>query len=62
MTTQSSKLEYQLENRKRNLAVIQEAIRRDSNSGQKLVAVRDFLVRRVQQLENELNQTRLVAN
>ena len=62
MTTQSSKLEYQLENRKRNLAVIQEAIRRDSNSGQKLVAVRDFLVRRVQQLENELNQIRLVAN
>ena len=62
MSTQSSRLEDQLENRRKNLAVIQETIQRDASSGHKLFAVRDFLARRVQELEHELNETKTVAN
>ncbi|MDG7001799.1 MAG: hypothetical protein JRN15_22105 [Nitrososphaerota archaeon] len=58
--SQQSKLEYELESRKRNLAVIQETIQRDANSGQKLESLREFLSQRVQRLEQELSQIRQV--
>ena len=48
------KIAGQLENRKRNLAVIEETIRLDDTSGQKLIPVREFLTERIQLLENEL--------
>ncbi|MCL4519371.1 MAG: hypothetical protein M1587_09255 [Thaumarchaeota archaeon] len=60
MMSLQSKLEYELENRKRNLAAIQETIQRDANSGQKLESVRDFLSQRVQRLEQELSQIKQV--
>jgi hypothetical protein len=50
----SKKLASQLENRKQNLAVIQEAIKADSRNGQKLVPVEEFLAQRIELLENEL--------
>ncbi|MDG6995412.1 MAG: hypothetical protein JRN52_05775 [Nitrososphaerota archaeon] len=62
MMSQQSKLEHELESRKRNLAVIQETIQHDSNSGEKLLGLRDFLSQRVQQLERELNQTKRIGN
>ena len=50
------KIAYQLENRKRNLAVIQETIEADKNSGYKLVPVKDFLSQRIESLELELRK------
>jgi hypothetical protein len=44
----------QLENRKHNLAVVEEAIESDSRTAEKLVPVREFLSQRIQILENEL--------
>lgn len=45
-------LSSQLEERKRNLKVIDECIRADSSL--KLLEVRDFLVRRIYSIEKEL--------
>ncbi|MDA4110994.1 MAG: hypothetical protein OK439_00535 [Thaumarchaeota archaeon] len=44
----------ELENRKRNLTVIQETIAADKVSGYKLVPVKDFLSRRIESLEQDL--------
>ena len=50
------KIASQLENRKRNLAVIEETIEADKNSGYKLVPVKDFLSQRIESLELELRK------
>jgi hypothetical protein len=52
----TDKISLQLENRKRNLAVIQEAIDIDKNSGYKLIPVKDFLSQRIDSLEHELKR------
>jgi hypothetical protein len=44
----------QLENRKHNLSVIQEAIQADARSAEKLESVRNFLSQRIEVLEKEL--------
>ncbi len=44
----------ELENRKHNLQVIQEAIQADGRSGQKLLSVKEYLSSRIQTLEQEL--------
>jgi hypothetical protein len=49
------KLESQLEDRKRNLRVVQEAIDSDGRNGQQLVPVREFLNQRIATLESELD-------
>jgi hypothetical protein len=62
MRTNSRRLETELEDRKRNLAVVQEAITTDSVSGRKLIPVRDFLTHRIEQLEGEIkNRGQTVA-
>ena len=53
MTTKK-KIASQIENRKHNLAVVQEAIQADARSAEKLVPVRDFLSHRIELLEQEL--------
>ena len=53
-TKSKTKIAGQLENRKRNLAVIEETIRLDDISGQKLIPVREFLTERIEVLEKEL--------
>lgn len=52
--TNKKSIASELENRKHNLAVIQEAMEADANSGEKLVSVRDYLSSRIQLLEQEL--------
>ena len=47
-------LNSQLEERKRNLRVIDECIESDPNPSQKLIEVRDFLARRIHMIEQEL--------
>lgn len=54
MKDSKTKLHSELENRKHNLAVIQETIEADARSGQKLLSVRDFLYKRIETLEQEL--------
>ncbi|MDA4129775.1 MAG: hypothetical protein OK457_03285 [Thaumarchaeota archaeon] len=54
--TEKTKTSSQLQNRKRNLAVIQETIDADKNSGYKLVPVKDFLSHRIESLELELKR------
>ncbi|MDG6997517.1 MAG: hypothetical protein JRN15_00190 [Nitrososphaerota archaeon] len=44
----------QLENRKHNLSVIQDAINADARSAEKLESVRNFLSQRIEVLEKEL--------
>ncbi|MGA2874236.1 MAG: hypothetical protein ABSE82_01745 [Nitrososphaerales archaeon] len=53
MTTKN-KIVSQLENRKHNLAVVQEAIQADARSAETLAPVRDFLSQRIAVLEQEL--------
>jgi len=57
-TRKSDNLTTQLENRKRNLAVIEETIQSDPNSGEKLVPVKDFLAHRIESIELELGVTK----
>jgi hypothetical protein len=52
----SKKIESQLENRKRNLEVVEETIRSDPTSEEKLDSVKDFLSRRIESLEVELKR------
>ena len=52
----TDKLSSQLENRRRNLAAIQETIEADKNSGYKLVPVKDFLSQRIESMELELKR------
>ncbi|HVB11748.1 MAG TPA: hypothetical protein VNE86_01345 [Nitrososphaerales archaeon] len=54
MTTKKKGVISQIENRKHNLAVVQEAIEADSRSAEKLYPVRDFLSQRIELLEREL--------
>jgi len=54
----SDKLASQLENRKRNLAVIEEAIQSDPHSGERLLPVKDFLSQRIESIELELKITK----
>ena len=54
--TATDKIFSQLENRKKNLAVIQEAIDGDKNSGYLLIPVKDFLVHRIDSLQLELKR------
>jgi len=49
-------LEKELANRERNLAVIEETIRRDPTSGTKLFEVRDFLVKRIADLRFQIGR------
>jgi hypothetical protein len=51
-------LTSQLENRKRNLAVVEEAIQSDPHSGEILVPVKDFLSQRIESIELELRVTK----
>jgi len=51
-----ARIATQLENRKRNLAVIQETIDADKSSGYKLVPVKEFLSQRIESLELELRK------
>lgn len=53
----SEKLASQLENRKRNLAVIEETIHADPSSQQKLDSVKVFLSRRIETMELELTKS-----
>ena len=48
----SDKLTSQLENRKRNLAVVEEAIQSDPHSVKTLVPVKDFLSQRIETIES----------
>ncbi|MHB1867949.1 MAG: hypothetical protein ACYCPP_03290 [Nitrososphaerales archaeon] len=54
MPTRKKNVASQIENRKHNLAVVQEAIAADSRSAEKLVPVREFLSHRIELLEQEL--------
>jgi len=53
----SEKLSSQLENRKRNLAVIEETMQADPTSQEKLDSVKVFLSRRIEMLELELTKS-----
>ncbi|MDG6905097.1 MAG: hypothetical protein JRN20_04850 [Nitrososphaerota archaeon] len=48
------KIISQLENRKHNLAVLQEVTKNDASSAEILAPVRDFLSSRIRTLEHEL--------
>jgi hypothetical protein len=50
----SKKLNVELQNRKRNLEVVEEAIRTDPASQEKLDPVKLFLSQRIESLELEL--------
>jgi hypothetical protein len=52
----SRKIASQLESRKRNLAVIEETIKSDPRSEQKLDPVKEFLSQRIESLELELKR------
>jgi len=54
----SDKLTSQLEDRKRNLAVVEEAIQSDPHSVKTLVPVKDFLSQRIETIELELRVTK----
>ncbi len=56
MEKTSDKISMQLENRKRNLAVIQEAIETDKSYGYKLIPVKDFLAQRIDSMQLELKR------
>lgn len=52
----SEKLASQLENRKRNLSVVEETIRSDPSSEEKLDPVKAFLNQRIESMELELKK------
>jgi len=52
----SKKLESQLENRKKNLEVIEETIRSDPASEETLGSVKSFLSERIDSMEHELKK------
>jgi len=52
----SDKLASQLENRRQNLAVVEETIRSDPNSEQLLDPVKSFLSHRIETMELELRK------
>jgi len=52
----AKKLSSELENRKRNLAVVEETIKSDPSSEQKLEPVKTFLSERIESIELELNK------
>jgi len=52
----SDKLASQLDNRRKNLAVVEETIRSDPNSGELLDPVKTFLSRRIETMELELRK------
>ncbi len=52
----SAKVASQLENRKKNLAVIEETIRSDPSSEEKLESVKMFLTQRIESMELELTR------
>jgi septal ring factor EnvC (AmiA/AmiB activator) len=54
LETQSTQLESQLEERRRNLRIIEECIEADPQRNEKLVAVRGFLIDRIKRIEEEL--------
>jgi hypothetical protein len=56
MENTTDKLYSQLEHRRKNLAVIEQTIEADKNSGYKLVPVKDFLSQRIESLELELKK------
>jgi len=53
----SNKLESQLQNRKKNLEVVEETIRSDPASENKLGSVKVFLSQRIESMEHELNKS-----
>jgi len=55
-STKSKKLVSQLEDRKRNLAVVEETIRTDPSSEVKLDPVKLFLSQRIESMELELKK------
>lgn len=52
----SKKLEAQLENRKRNLEVVEETIRADPASEETLGSVKYFLSQRIESMETEIKK------
>jgi hypothetical protein len=52
----SRKLASQLENRKKNLAVVEETMRADPSSEEKLDPVKMFLSQRIESMELELKR------
>ncbi len=52
----SAKVASQLVNRKKNLAVIEETIRSDPSSEEKLESVKMFLTQRIESMELELTR------
>jgi hypothetical protein len=57
METRLMQLNSQIEERKRNLKVIDECIEADPNPSRKLIEVREFLQSRINRLEAEVAQT-----
>ncbi len=51
----------ELARRRHNLSVIEEVISKDENPDSKLIEVRDFLIRRIKQIESDLGQEPLAA-
>ena len=47
-------MQLQLAERRRNLQIIEECIQADPEPNEKLMAVRDFLVHRIRDIEKEL--------
>ena len=56
MEKTTDKLYSQLENRRKNLAAIEETIEADKNSGYRLVPVKDFLSQRIESMELALKR------
>jgi septal ring factor EnvC (AmiA/AmiB activator) len=52
----SEKLASQLESRKKNLAVVEETIREDPSSQEKLDPVKTFLSQKIESIELELRK------
>ena len=54
MKLETQLLQAQLDERRRNLRIIEELIDADPEPNEKLVSVRDFLLRRIKTIEQEL--------
>lgn len=54
MNTESLQLNSQLQERKRNLQVIEDVIRQDESRSHRLFEVREFLANRIRTIEHEL--------
>ena len=54
MQTELIQLQSQLAERQRNLKIIEECLRADSEPNEKLLEVRDFLRQRIKVIEEEL--------